>query len=72
VGGTPSNLPIVSGGIRSLTAISSGVGSRPITWRKFRQVRTILFKASMVATDKLPAIIISPSLCKYDPTRRDQ
>jgi hypothetical protein len=37
-----------------------------------RQVRTILFNASMVATDKLPAII-TPHLCrKYDLTRPDQ
>jgi len=50
--GAPSNLRIVSRGIPSLPAISSGVGSRPITCRMFRQVRRILFKASMVATDK--------------------
>ena len=58
VGGGPSNLRIVSGGIRSLPAISSAVGSRPITCRKFRQVRRILFKASMVATDKWTSITI--------------
>jgi hypothetical protein len=62
VGGAPSNLRIVSGGIPSLPAISSGVGSRPITCRRFRQVRRILFKTSMVATDKRPSIIIPRSL----------
>jgi hypothetical protein len=57
-GGAPSNLRIVSGGIRSLRAISSAVGSRPITCRKFRQVRKILLKAAMVATDKWGSIIL--------------
>jgi hypothetical protein len=71
VGGAPSNLRIVSGGIPTLPAISSGVGSRPITCRMFRQVRTILFKASMVAIGKWPSIIIPPSLPQIwpDPPR---
>jgi hypothetical protein len=72
VGGAPSNLRIVSGGIPTLPAISSGVGSRPITCRMFRQVRTILFKASMVATDKWPSIIIPHPCRKCGLTRRDQ
>jgi hypothetical protein len=37
-------LRIVSAGRRSRLAISSAVGSRPITCRKFRQVRKILLK----------------------------
>jgi hypothetical protein len=49
---------MVSGGIRTLAAISSAVGSRPITCRKFRQVRKILLKAAMVATDKWLSIIV--------------
>jgi hypothetical protein len=61
-GGVPINLRIVSGGIRSLPAISSAVGSRPIACRMFRQVRSILFKASMVATDKWTCITIPRSL----------
>ena len=71
-GDASSNLRIVSGGIRSLPAISSAVGSRPITCRRFRQVRTILLKAAMVATEKLPAIIIPRSCPKYDLTRHDE
>jgi hypothetical protein len=63
---------MVSRGIRSLPAISSGVGSRPITCRMFRQVRRILFKVSMVATDKWPAISFPHSRRKYDLTRTDQ
>ena len=71
-GGGPSNLRIVSGGIRSLTAISAAVGSRPITCRKFRHVRKILLKAAMVATEKcLPSSF--PDFCrKYDPIWSDQ
>jgi hypothetical protein len=38
----------------------------------FRQVRTILFKASMVATDKWPSIIIPHLYREYGLTRRDQ
>jgi hypothetical protein len=57
-GGGASNLRMVSGGIGSLTAVSSAVGSRPITCRKFRHVRKILLKAAMVATDKWPSIIV--------------
>src|SRR5215468_10353317 len=67
-GGGPSNLRIVSGGIPSLTAISSAVGSRPITCRKFRYVRKILLKAAMVATEKLLAISVPRSCPKYDLT----
>jgi len=37
-----------------------------------RQVRRILFNASMVATDKLPAIITPHPFRKYDLTRPDQ
>jgi hypothetical protein len=53
-------------------AISSGVGSRPITCRRFRQVRTILFNVSRVATEKLPAIIMPHPCRKYDLTRVDR
>jgi hypothetical protein len=72
VGGAPSNLRIVSGVIPSLLAISSAVGSRPITCRMFRQVRTILFKASMVETDKWPSIMIPLSLPQIWPDPRNQ
>jgi hypothetical protein len=51
-------LRIVSAGIRTLAAISWGVGTRAITCRKFRQVRKILLKAAMVATDKWSSIIV--------------
>jgi hypothetical protein len=63
---------MVSGGIPSLPAISSGVGSRPITWCMLRQLRTILCNVSMVATDKLPAIIAPHPCRKYDLTRPDE
>jgi hypothetical protein len=53
-------------------SISSAVGSRPIACRKLRQVRKILLKAAMVATDKWPSIIV-PRLCrKYDLTWIEQ
>jgi hypothetical protein len=44
----------------------------PITCRRLRQVRTILFKASMVATDKWPSIIIPHPSRKNALTRREQ
>jgi hypothetical protein len=64
VHGGPSALRIASGGIRSLLATSSGVGSRPIACRRCRQVRTILFKASMVSTDKLRCIFYPPPIAQ--------
>jgi hypothetical protein len=71
VHGGPSALRIVSGGIRSLPATSSGVGSPPIACRRCRQVRTILFKASMVSTDKLRCIFYPPPIAHIwrDPPR---
>jgi hypothetical protein len=57
-GSAPSNWRIVSGGKRSLKAISSAVGSRPVACHKFRQVRKTLLKAAMLATDNWPSIAL--------------